>query len=107
MLFGDDVVVMMSSGSASFVVGICGTAEVLSGTSVEYAPSEVTVGTTAGSNMEVVVLSSISGGIVSGKSLSVPVLVVVFVLVAVVLVLVLLRLSGMISGVSDRMVRSS
>lgn len=60
------------------------------------------MGTTVGGDVEVVVLSSISGGVVSGQSLAVPVL-VVFKLVTVVLVPEsVVGLLAVVSGVPER-----
>lgn len=60
------------------------------------------MGTTVGGDVEVVVLSSISGGVVSSQSLAVPVL-VVFKLVTVVLVPEsVLGLLAVVSGVPER-----
>lgn len=60
------------------------------------------MGTTVGGDVEVVVLSSISGGVVSSQSLAVPVL-VVFKLVTVVLVPEsVVGLLAVVSGVPER-----
>lgn len=101
VLFGESVVELMPSVTGRFVVEICGNADVLFGTCDWYSPSDRMFGTMVGGEVEVVVLSSISGTVVSGQSLTVPVL-VVFILAPFMLVSEsVVGLFAVVSGVPE------
>lgn len=85
VLFGVDMVVMMSSGSADTVVGNSGKADILTGTSVDLWPSVGTMGTVAGGIVGAVVLLNKRGRAVF---LECPVVVVLLVVAVIVVVLV-------------------
>lgn len=101
-MLGESVVELMPSVTGKFVVEICRSADVLNGTCDWNSPSDDMMGTTVGGDVEVVVLSSMSGGVVSSQSLAVSVL-VVFMLVTVTLVSEsVVGLVAVVSGVPER-----